>query len=190
MDMHRKLWIVAASFLPLTALAAPSPEVKALEQQVAALQLDHALGLTQQQAQALLPLLQDAKARIQAFQAQRQAAQPALVAALNQAVADLRTNGAISDSTRSAMASAGGSRAALRDELRPLWQQARQILTADQLQALRTVRLGARPAAGAAPQNARGPRVGKGAAGSGRRMWLVRTMLSDPFVALVQARAA
>ncbi len=177
--MHRRIWMVVAALLPLGARAAPSSEVSSLRQQVVALQLDHALNLTQQQAQALLPVLQDAKSQLQAFQEQRAAARPALVAALNQAVSDLRTAGAISDGTAQAIASARGAPG----NLRSTWQQARQILTADQLKALRTVRLGIHPASTAAA-GGRGNRPQMA-----RRGWAMRTLLSDPFVALVQARA-
>lgn len=181
--MHRRIWMIVAALLPLGARAAPTSEVRSLQQQVVALQLDHALNLTPQQAQALLPVLQDAKAQLQAFQEQRAAARPALVAALNQAVSDLRTAGAISDGTAQAIAAARGAPANLRQNLRSTWQQARQILTADQLEALGTVRLGIHPASTAAA----GGRGGR--PHMARRGGVMRTLLSDPFVALVRARA-
>ena len=85
--MRRSLMLTFACLLvPAGTLAAPTDQVRALRQQVAALQLDHALNLTQQQAQALLPLLQDLQGKVAALKAQRAAAEPALVAALTQAV--------------------------------------------------------------------------------------------------------
>jgi Tfp pilus assembly protein PilX len=175
--MRRTLWIFAAAMLPLTTLAAPNVQVLALHQQVAALQLDHALNLTQQQAQALLPLLQNAKAKLQA---QRSATEPALVTALAQAVSDLKATGTVSDATAQAYDAARVPPGALRQDMRSLWQQARQILTPDQLQALKTAQLGI-PRSGS-PSGRRH--------GFARRFRLMHTALSDPFIAAVQARAA
>ncbi len=181
--MRRTLALLASLVLvPLAARAAPN-EVRALQQQVAALQLDRALALTQQQARALLPLLQNARAELQAARAQRQASEPALAAALGQAVSDLQTNGAISDATAQAVNAARPSPGGLRADVRSAWQQARAILTPDQLQALRTVRLGV-PRADAAASSPRGGRPG-----FARRFRLARVVLSDAFVSLVQARA-
>ncbi len=181
--MRTKLMILAGVMLPLTAMAAPDPQLLALRQQVAALQLDHALALTQQQAQALLPLLQDAKAQATAMRNQRAASEPALATALAQAVADLKSTGTVSDSTAQAVNAARGTPGTLRQNLRSLWQQARQILTPDQLQALKTVRLGiAGPASSAA-----GPRPSHRGF---MRFRLAHVALSDAFIALVQARGA
>ncbi len=180
--MRRSWWMVAAVLVPLFARAEPG-DVRALRQQVAALQLDHALALTPQQAQALLPVLQAARSELQAARAQRQAAEPALVAALSQAVSDLKATGTVSDATAQALDAARPSPGTLRADLRSTWQQARQIITPDQLQALRTVRLGVAPAAGAAAA----PR--RGHPGFAQRFRLARVVLSDAFLSLVQARA-
>lgn len=181
--MYRRVWLIAALVLPLSTMAAPSTQVIALRQQVAALQLDHALNLTQQQAQALLPVLQTAKGQIQAFQAQRTASEPALVAALTQAVSDLQATGTISDATVQAVNAARTSPGTLRDNIRALRQQARQILTPDQLQALKTAQLGIpRNATADSREGGLGPRFG-------RRFRLMHTVLSDAFISLVQARA-
>lgn len=184
--MYRKqLGIALASFLlPVAAIAAPpNSQVMALQQQIAAIQIDHALNLTQQQAQALLPILQNAKAQVQSFQAQRTASEPALVAALTQAVSDLQTGGTISGATAQAVNAARTSPATLRDSMRPVWQQAKQILAPEQLQALRNTQLGV-PRTGTANAQEGGP-VHR----FGRRFRLMHTLLSDAFISLVQARA-
>ncbi len=175
-------WLLVSVLVPLSARAAPG-DVRALRQQVAALQLDHALALTPQQAQALLPLLQNAKAEIQAARARRQAAEPALVAALGQAISDLKATGTVSEATAQAVNAASPAPGTLRGDLRSTWQQARQILTPDQLQALRTVNLGIAPVASSDGT----PRPGH--PGFARRFRLARVVLSDAFVSLVQARA-
>ena len=181
--MLRRWSILASLILPLAATAAPASDVQALRQQVAALQLDHALNLSAQQAQALLPLLQGAKAQVQAFQAQRTAAQPALATALSQAVNDLKSSGAVSAATAQAVSAARPANGALKESLRSFWQQARQVLTSDQLQALRTTPLGVAPVASAP---ADGP---DGRAGPARRFHVMHVVLSDAFLSLVQARA-
>jgi len=181
--MLRRWSILASLILPLAATAAPASDVQALRQQVAALQLDHALNLSAQQAQALLPLLQGAKAQVQAFQAQRTAAQPALATALSQAVNDLKSSGAVSAATAQAVSAARPANGALKESLRSFWQQARQVLTSDQLQALDTTPLGVASAA-SAPAAAPG-----GHAGPGRRFRVMHVVLSDAFLSLVQARA-
>lgn len=176
---------LACALLPAGALAAPTGQVQALHQQIAALQLDHALNLTQQQAKSLLPIVQEARSKIQAVKSQLAASEPARVAALTQAVTDLKNNGAVSESTIQALQAARPAPGTLRDDLRPLWQQGRQILTPDQLNALHAVRLGvAAPASGA--NGGTGPRMGHRGA---RRFAIMRTVLSDDFLALLQARA-
>ena len=187
--MLRSLMVALACMLaPAAALAAPNDQVHQLRQQVAALQLDHALNLNQQQAKAMLPLLQDAKTKVAAMKAQRESAQPALVAALTQAVADLKANGTVSDSTVQAVQAArGGSPGVLRQDMKGFWQQAKQVLTADQSQALRTVKLGiGMPVASSSGQDG-----GRGEAHRhfGKRFRVMHTLLSDAFVSLVQARA-
>ncbi len=183
--LRSKVVLVACLVAPVAGLAAPDDQVHALRRDIAALQLDHALNLTPQQAQALLPLLQGARATVQERKAQWAASQPALVAALTQAVADLKANGTVSDATRQAVVSArGGSPGAPRRDMASFWQGAKQILTAEQLQALEPAPLGFRPAASAGD-------AGWGARGhhQGARFRLMHTLVSDSFVALVQARA-
>ena len=187
--MHRSLMVaMACALVPAGALATPTGPVHDLRQQVAALQLDHALGLTRQQAQALLPLLQDLQGKVAALKAQRSAAEPALVAALTQAVADLKASGTVSDSTVQAVEAArGGSPGTLRQDMSSFWQQANQILTADQIRAMKTVKLGVgRPfvADGGADSH-----HGKGRHPFGKRFRIMHALLSDAFVSLVQARA-
>ncbi len=182
--MKKAPWLLVAAFLPAAALAATNPETQGLRQQIAALQIDHALNLSQQQAQALLPLLQTAKAQVQAFQAQRTAAQPALDAALTQAVSDLKSTGTISASTAQAVEAARPSPQALRQDLRSTWQQVRQILTPAQLTALRSAQFGIPRG-----DDASGPHAGNHG-GFARRFGMMRAVLSDSFLSLVQARAA
>ncbi len=186
--LRSRLVVLACALVPAGALAAPSGQVQALRQQVAALQLDHALNLTQAQAQALLPLLQDTKGKVAALKTQRASAEPALVAALTQAVADLKANGTVSDSTVAAVQAARrSSPGTIRQDMASFWQQAKQVLTADQLQALKTVKLGiGRPAAANASA---GSKRGDGHQRFGRHFRVMHTVLSDDFVSLVQARA-
>ncbi len=181
--MHRRTWLLVFLTLPASVIAEPGGDVRALRQQVAALQIDHALNLTQQQARALLPLLQKAQAQVQDLEARRQAAQPALTAALTQAVSDLRATGTVSPAAVDAVNAARPVRGTLRSELRSVWQEARQILTPEQLQALKATRLGVPPPA-TASSSSDGAR-----AGFGRRFRLMHAVLSDAFISLVQARA-
>ena len=174
-QMARWVVLVVASAIPLFAFAAPDPQLMALRQQVAALQVDHALNLTQQQAQALLPLLQNAKAQVQAFQAQREAAQPALIAALTQAVTDLKSSGSLSTATTAAVNAARPTPSTTGASPRSPWEQAKQVLTTEQLQALSTVQLGV-PRDGSTPS----PK---------RRFRMMHVLVSDSFISLVQARA-
>jgi len=183
-----RMLILTCALLPASALAQTPNPVRALRQQIEALQVDHALNLSPQQAQALLPLLQDLKAKVTALKAQRASSQPALVAALTQAVADLKANGAVSPSTSQAVQAARGNGfGTLRQDVAAFWQQAKPIFTAEQLQALKTVKLGAgvvlAPATG-------GPSAqGHGHRHFARRVAIMRTLLSDDFVTLVETRA-
>lgn len=182
--MQKAPWLLVAAFLPAAALAATNPETQGLRQQIAALQIDHALNLSQQQAQAVLPLLQNAKAQVQAFEAQRAAAQPALDAALTQAVSDLKSTGTIAASTAKSVEAARPSMQTLRQDLRSTWQQVRQILTPAQLSALRSAQLGIPRSDGDSGSHVRDhPEFA-------RRFGMMRAVLSDSFLSLVQARAA
>jgi hypothetical protein len=179
--------VLACAMAPALALAAPTDHVHALRLEVAALQLDHALQLTPEQARTLLPLLRDAQGRMQALQAQRAAAIPAVEAALAQAVADLRASGTVAPSTVAAMQAARGTSARPeRQELKALLAQARQVLTPAQVEAFKSTKLGIQAFAPTA-----GPALAWQADGHrpGRRFFLVQAVLSEPFLALVQARA-
>jgi len=180
--MFRKVWIIASLIVPFGAMAAPNSQLAQLRQQVAALQIYHALNLTQQQAQSLLPLLQNAQSQIQAFKAERVAAEPALTAALTQAVTDLQTTGSISATTAQAVNAARPSFASLRAELKSTWQQARQILTQEQIQALKAVQLGVPPPTSTTPAQPR-------RAGFAHRFRVMHAVLSNAFISLVQAQA-
>ena len=181
--MFRKMSTLVTLLLPLGAMAAPDSELSALRQQVVALQIDHAINLSQQQAKALLPLLESAKSEVEAYKASFAAAQPALTAALTQAVADLKASGQVSGATVQAVQQARPAPGTLHADLRSDWQQARQILTPDQIQALKATTLGIPPAASSTAQP--GSRHGHFA----RRFRLMHAVLSDAFIALVQARA-
>ena len=184
--MSRALILIATSALaPAGALAAPDPQVLALRQEIAALQLDHALNLSPQQAQALLPQLQAARAELDAVKTQMAASQAARLAALTQAVADLKANGVVSAATAQALQAARpASLGTIRQDMKAIWQQTKQVLSANQLQTLQTVNLGV----GA-------PAMPSGAGGAGpsrhhlRRFAVLRTLVSDDFLALEQARA-
>jgi hypothetical protein len=175
-----RMMVVTLALLPLSAVAAPAGDVRGIRQEIAALQIDRAMNLSQDQARALLPFLQgaatDADTRLSASRAQ-------LVAALAQARDELRAGGAVTDATRQALAAARKDAwSGMRQQGQALRQQVMQILTPEQVQALRQAHLGIGPAAGQAMN-------GK-AHGAGRRLLFMRTLTSDAFLALLQARAA
>jgi hypothetical protein len=175
-----RMMVMTLALLPVSAFATPAGDVRAIRQEIAALQIDRAMNLSQNQARALLPVLQgaatDADTRLSASRA-------TLVAALTQARDELRAGGAVTDATHQALAAAqkeGWS--GMRQQGQALRQQVMQILTPEQVQALRQAQLGIGPAAG-------GPVKGK-AHGAGRRLLFMGTFTSDAFLALLQARAA
>ncbi len=190
--------IAAAALLLSAALPAaarpvtPSPEVAALREEIAALQVDRALALTPDQARALLPVLQQAAAQVQAMRARAEAARPALVAALTKARDELRAGGTITPETEQAIRQARGAAwQGARGEGQAIRKQVLAILTPAQLKALESVRLGAGPGPGqpgAGPQGEPGQAAGKGR-GFLRRLVLVGVLTSDPFLSLVSARA-
>ena len=186
--LRSRMVILICALVPQVALAAPTNPVRALRQEVAALQLDHALNLSQSQAQALLPLLQGVRTQIEALKAQRASSEPATVAALTQAVADLKANGTVSASTTQALqAVRGGTPGAFRQDVKAFWRQAKPVFTADQLQALRTTKLGVgQPTASASDGTSGGSQAGKH---FHRRFRVMHTLLSQAFLSLVQARA-
>lgn len=185
--MRSRAVILACALFPAAALGVPTDQVQVLRQEVAALQIDHTLNLTQQQAKTLLPILQEAQGRVQAIKAQRAATQPAVVAALTQAVADLKATGTVSPSTVQAMQAArGGSHGAARQDLKALFEQAKQVLTPAQVEALKSAKIGV---LAMAPNTGPNPAWRKEGRYPGARFFMVRALLSDSFVALVQARA-
>ena len=187
--------LAVLSLLPTLALAAPappSPQLEALREQVVALQVDRALGLSRQQAQALLPILQNARAQVQAFEAQRAAAEPAIKSALTQAVADLEANGVVSSSTVRAVNAARPSSQALRASLRSSWTEVQKVISPAQLAAVRETPMGISRDEGARAEpgapGAGGP-GNHGRHGRGKHGMFMHVALSDAFLALVQARA-
>jgi hypothetical protein len=181
---------VPASARPL----APSPEVAALRAEIAAIQVDRALALTPDQARALLPVLRQAAAQVQAFRARVESPDPALVAALTRARDELRAGGTVSESTQEELRVARqAGMASRRGEGQALRTQALAILTPAQLQALKGVRLGIGPGPrgpggpGGPGAEEAGPGAGPGR--GGRRLILLGVLTSDPFLSLVEARA-
>ncbi len=165
----------------------PTPPVWALRRQLAALELDRALDLGEAQAQALLPVLESVRSEVEALEAERAAAEPALAAALAQGIEEVILKGAISGATRAAMrAAAGGFPAALRRRLEAFWRAAPRVLTPEQLFVVGTWRTGGAALAEPGPipcwsRPDREPFLGGSRA--------LRIMLSDPFVSLVRWRA-
>ncbi len=184
--------VIALALAPVVALAAPSPQVSALRQEVAALKLDRALALTPEQARAALPLLESARASVDAWKARRAASEPALAAALSQAIADLKATGAVSARTEAALKAARGNPGELRAEVGPVARQVRALLTPAQREALRSFRPWGAAPEGTAWQDAAGEgQHGRGGMGgrAGMRLAIAATAISDPFLALVRARA-
>ena len=165
---------------------APNPEVAALREEIAALQVDHALDLTQAQARALLPLLQQAATQVEAARARMEGPNPALVAALTQARDELRAGGSVSASTQKAIRDA--RRAAMpagRGEAQAIRKQALAILTSAQVRALQSVKLGAGTGRGG-PDADRGAGMGRG--GGMRRLVMLGVLTSPRFLSLLEAR--
>ncbi len=135
-----KALILAGLLVPTATLAAPGDPLRDLRMEVAALQIDHALDLTPQQAKAMLPILRDARAKADELKARREAALPAVEAALRQAIADLRASGTVSAATVQAMRAArGGAPGAPRDDWKGIFRQARTILTPAQAEAMKNL---------------------------------------------------
>jgi hypothetical protein len=189
--------LLLAAALPAHARpVAPSPEVAALREEIGALQIDRALALTPEQARALLPILRKAADGAKALRARVETPDPALVAALTRARDELRAGGEISDATRQAIRDAQRSgMAGRREAFQGLRKEALAVLTPAQVQALRSVRLGAGPGFhgapglgpdGDAPEGGRGPGA---MAGGVRRLALARVLTSDAFLGLLEARA-
>src|SRR5512137_576516 len=187
------LLLLAATPAPASARPlAPSPEVAALRAEIAALQVDRALALTPAQARALLPVLRQAASQVQAFRARIESPDPALVAALTRARDELRAGGTISEGTQKAIRDARRSAMAEgRGEGQVLRKQVLSILTAAQLQALKTVQLGVGPGIPGGPGGPGGHEdlPGAGPARGGRRLILLGVLTSDAFLSLVESRA-
>jgi hypothetical protein len=185
--MRSRALVLAVALFPAAALGVPTDQVQALRQEVAALQIDHTLNLTQQQAKTLLPILQEARAKVQALKAQHAASEPAVVAALTQAVADLKASGAVSAATVQAMQAArGAALGAARQDFKALFEQAKQALTPAQVQALKSAKIGVFSMAPDAGPDQAWRKQGRH---PGARFFMMSALLSDSFVALVQARA-
>ena len=169
---------------------APSPEVAALREEIAALQVDRALALTPDQARALLPVLRQAAVQVQAFRARVESPDPGLVAALTRARDELRAGGEISQPTRQAIREAReAGMAGRRGEGQGLRKQALAILTPKQVEALKSVRLGAGPEFPRGPGGEDGaPGAGPGR-GAGRRLVLLGVLTSNAFLTLLESRA-
>ena len=170
---------------------APAPEIRALREEIAALQVDRALALTPEQARALLPLLRQAAAQVQAFRARVESPDPALVTALTRARDELRAGGAVSEGTQAEIREATRARmAAMRGEGPALRKQVLALLTPAQLQALKSVRLGAGPGVpGGMMDGGEGPPGAGPRRGGGRRLVMLGVLTSDAFLSLVEARA-
>jgi hypothetical protein len=183
--MRSKMLLFALATLPWSlALAAPDPTILSLRQEIAALNVDHALNLTKDQAVALLPILRDAADSAKARRAAAEASNPALVTALTHARDEMRSNGTISDATQQEIAAARTSNAGTKPQLRT---QLQQILTQDQLTALKSLKPAVAQQQPAQQSNGQSSTTGKPA---GRRgFFLYRAMTSDAFISLVQARA-
>lgn len=167
----------------------PSPEVAALREEIAALQVDRALALTPDQARALLPVLRQAAAGVQAFRARVESPDPALVAALTRARDELRAGGTISEATQQAIRDARKAGMSVRRGDGPaLRKQALAILTPAQVQALKSVRLGVGPGFPPGPGGEDGaPGAGPGR-GAGRRLVMLGVLTSNAFLSLLESR--
>ncbi len=164
---------------------APRIPIRALCDEIAALELDLALNLSRQQAGALLPLLEDSRAKVEAMKAQRAAASPALAEALTRAMDDLVMNGTASGATREALSLAMARFPRVDEHLfDSFWQEASRGLTASQLHRLKT------PEAGTLltgrPDDLPYRSFHREHLGDSPTM---HTLISDPFLFLVRRRA-
>jgi hypothetical protein len=202
MRLHSFLLLAILPFS--SAMAAPDADIHGVEQEIAAIQLDRALNLTHAQAASLLPILNDAASKVAARQAAFASAKPQLLAALTQARDELRSTGTISDATKQALAAAHPSpEGDIRTGFKDLRAKVGQVLTPAQEGALESTQLGLRPAMpehacpmgmggemGMGPGMHTGKGMGMGMHRPGKGFFAWRTLLSDPFLKLLQARAA
>jgi hypothetical protein len=198
----RRLLPLSLLVVPALAFAGPSTEVMALHQEIAALKLDRALNLSAQQAKALLPLLKQQAAAVQQMKAQREQAKPAVLAALTRARDELKATGTVSAQTEQAIRDAHGGMAG-HGQFKQFREQVKQILTPQQIESAKGVKLGA-VAHGPMMEGGFGggfgggwgegereevaARPGKGGH-FGKAMFMHRVATSDAFIALVEARA-
>ena len=154
--------------------------------EVGAIRIDHALNLSTDQARSLLPIIQSAAAVVQRLRGQREVATPALVEALTRARRELKAAGAVSDATRQQLQAAHGQAMdRARQQLDGLRQQMVATLSPDQDQALRSTSRGSGPAGRVS--SSVGEDVHRG--GPFREHALLRSLISDTFLALLWARA-
>ena len=209
--MRRLMFAMVAAVLPAAiAFAETDKDILALRLEIAALQADHALNLTRDQAKALLPLLREGAAEAKQIKAEHEGSRAALLAALTKARDELKATGTVSEGTRELVGAAHGS-AQLKNHMAKLGDlraKAKQILTPAQVEALHAapfgLSLGIGPEGGFAGHGgvgggfggefgmeegaAQGPRHGRGP-GLMRHMILGHVVTSDAFIALVEARA-
>lgn len=208
----RRIAFVLPLLLSAFAFASPHDEVASLRQEIAALKLDRALNLSAQQARTLLPLLKQQAVTVQQMKAQREQSKPALVAALTKARDELRATGQVSAATQDSIRQArGGGMMAGHGQFKQFREQVKQILSPQQLEAVKSVRLeavempaGMRGGMARAPEMEGGfgggwgePERGAAAEGAGlggrghfmKGMFLHHVATSDAFIALVEARA-
>jgi hypothetical protein len=189
---------VILTLAPTLAMA-EDQNLEAIRLEIASLQVDHALNLTRDQAKALLPVLREGATHFQQVKQAREANKPALLAALTRARDELRSTGAISEGTRQAVRAARGDGQfkAEHQKMRELKDRAMQILTPQQKEVLEQTQLGVGMGAGVGPEQmggfGGGEEIAKEEGHHGRgfmkHMIMARVVVSDPFLALVEARA-
>jgi hypothetical protein len=201
----RRLLPLLLLVVPALAFAAPSAEEMALHQEIAALKLDRALNLSAQQAKALLPLLRQQAVVVQQMKTQHEQAKPAVLAALTRARDELKSTGTVSAQTEQAIRDAHGGMQG-HGQFKQFHEQVKQILTPQQIESVKGLRLGAMQHGpmmegggfgggwGEGEREAVAPRPGMAAGKGGGRhfgkgMFLHRVATSDAFIALVEARA-
>ncbi|MFN7132044.1 MAG: hypothetical protein ACK4N5_08170 [Myxococcales bacterium] len=187
--MNRILLTAVLALVPLAAFAgAPEhadPDVQKVHREIAALKLDKSLNLSREQAQALLPILEQADRLKADMHAERKKQKPEILRAMEQAREELRRDGKVSPATRQAMrqARSGPGHDALRDRAKELIKQAQTVLTPEQRQVVQTFN----PREGGADEAHAGPRHGKQRRG-GKGLAL-KVALSPEFRELLKARA-
>jgi len=190
------LFSVAAQAAPATP-SGPEAEVHKLRQEIAAAKLDRTLDLNRDQARTLLPLLKEAAQLRDQLKAGHDKRLPELTRALTLVRDDLRKTGVVSDASQKALQEARGGAATkeLREKLRALHKQAKQVLTADQVSRLKDFDPSPIPGedmgfGGDAEKAEKGGRGHHGHGGHGGGMHKVIKLVTGPeFIALVEVRA-